>query len=198
MRSMFKFWYGDLTQCLIVVIFALIFAPFTAHGQSYVQELDWQHSSIDFELNSTSTKSTGSITNFRGKLLLYPNSLENSQVDIIVDLGSLTSSSQHPYELLFFQAITSSLPSNQLRFKSTKVVVVESHTLLVTGTGDINGNKQIITLPLTLKEASEVRSNFLGSIKSQGKAIPLNLPKQVIDNLSGQVNFNLVFLSNQK
>jgi len=172
----------------------------SAYALPIKQLLSRRSSSIQFGVNSPSPtlQMNGAFNDFQGSLLLDPDHLERSSVQLTLDLQSAELRPDQILQMVFLQTALSQIQPSTTSFKSTSITRQQGDTYLVTGLYIWMGRSKSASVPIKLVKSNlqttEIRLALNGTLKD--KDAPKELKEVAPDakGSSGWAKGTLVFL----
>jgi len=183
-----------MLRVFLCSIFSLLCLEQYSAAASPNRIIDKSSSSISFDANAQIAKAAGDFNDYAGRLTLSPRGIENSRLDLKLNLAGVEFNSAPFEKLILLQSLVRAIPDSIYEFASQDVSLESSNTLRISGITKNRTHQQKISFLAQIIENSPGRTRLRGSwsgngageLKLMGKS---DLPLQY----SGKVYFDLVF-----
>ena len=181
----------------VCAIFLLFFFPIM--GQAAVWQIVPDKSTLTFTATQNNSPVTGQFKSFSGNITFDPNQLATSQVDITVDLGSVTTSYKEVADTLVTDDFFDVKDFPKAEFKATQFKKINDKTYQANGTLTIRDKTLPVTLTFTLNQYTNVNAAVTGNASLKRTAFGVGRGEWAsTDNIKDDVKINFTLTATKK
>jgi polyisoprenoid-binding protein YceI len=176
-----------MTSLRLILSLSLLTLPSAAFCAPIPQGLEKSSSDITFAVQSPnpSLRMNGSFEEFRGNFRLNPLDVTQSELELTLNLKSLTLPPDQLMQALFAQGILARVAPSPNSFRSSSIERTAGNSYLLHGNYTWMSKMKKVSLPIKIVEASPTRSEIQFLI--EGSFVKRDVPSQYEALASGAV-----------
>lgn len=177
----------------LILSACIVLTPAPSFGSPVTLRLDKQSSKVDFSFSSQLINTTGRFTDYDGVLVLDPESISNSKLELSADASGVSFGSLPIDQMFLVNSLIKSMPSSKVHFESNSFEQQSEGSFVVRGVASAGKNHDPVTLPITIIKSGSGKK-VSGTFVRSG---PIGNSKNVLSGMFGNAvcrgEFSLLF-----